>query len=261
RTGQYFEQSARFVHGEQGIDPHRAAGIHERKATGRTGRAQVREQRYLCSRGWCRWGGSDDRVAWADAKGRKRRRAGGGCATHSGWSVAPAKSKLRTNFSREAAGGGYYASFNFHFLRLAVKLGEQPVDVRHHRGDIRDDDRIGALVGNHVTALRQEFFQCKDNVFGVGITQEPRDRLLIDSQCLGFLLSPARFGFMAQRFQGGDAQHVAVKLTSEIVVFEHDVEGLIPRHVIQHDGQRTFNVGVEHYIQSADLVNQAEEIF
>ena len=95
----------------------------------------------------------------------------------------------------------------------------------------------------------------------MGIAQEPRDRLLIDGQGLGFLLRPAGLGFVAQRFYGRDAQHVAVELTGQIVVLEHDVERLIPRHVVEHDGQCALDVGIEYHVQAADLVNQAEEIF
>ena len=64
-----------------------------------------------------------------------------------------------------------------------------------------------------------------------------------------------------QRINGGDAQYIAVQLAGQIVVLEHDVQRLIPRHVIEHDRQIAVDHGIEHNVQTADLVNQAEEIF
>src|SRR5713101_6673153 len=67
-------------------------------------------------------------------------------------------------------------------------------------------------------------------------------------------------GFLPQRFHGGDAQYIAVQLAGQIVVLEHDVQRLIPRHVIEHDCKAAMDHGIEHHVQTADLVNQAEEI-
>ena len=66
---------------------------------------------------------------------------------------------------------------------------------------------------------------------------------------------------MLQGFDRGDAQDVAFQFARQVVVLEHDVERLIPRHVIEHDRQRAVHVGIEHDVQSADFVNEAEEIF
>ena len=69
------------------------------------------------------------------------------------------------------------------------------------------------------------------------------------------------FSFLPQRIDGGDAQYIAIQLAGQFVVLEHDVKRLIPRHVIEHDRQIAVDHGIEHNVQTADLVNQAEEIF
>ena len=66
---------------------------------------------------------------------------------------------------------------------------------------------------------------------------------------------------MLQGLDRGDAQNVAFQFARQFVVLEHDVERLIPRHVIEHDGQRAVHVRIEHHVQSADFVDQAEEVF
>ncbi len=66
---------------------------------------------------------------------------------------------------------------------------------------------------------------------------------------------------LLQCFDRRDAQDVAFKLARQFVVLQHDVERLVPRHVIQDDRQGSIHVRIEHDVQSADLVDQAEEIF
>ena len=68
------------------------------------------------------------------------------------------------------------------------------------------------------------------------------------------------FGLVLKSSARRDAQNVAVKLLVEAVVLQHDVERLIPRHFIQNDGKAPLDRGIQHDVQSADLVNQAEEV-
>ena len=48
---------------------------------------------------------------------------------------------------------------------------------------------------------------------------------------------------------------------ASVVVLQHDVERLIPRHIIEHDGQVYRHLGIEHDVEAADFVNEAEEVF
>src|SRR5205807_8326126 len=97
------------------------------------------------------------------------RSAHAGGAAHSSVSVAYAEPELGADIAREAAGGSDYASFDFNFLRLAVQLSQQAVNRRHHRRNVGDDQRVGAIVGDHIAALREEFFQSWNHVLGVGV--------------------------------------------------------------------------------------------
>jgi len=70
----------------------------------------------------------------------------------------------------------------------------------------------------------------------VSVAQEACDGDFLHRQRFGFLLCTVRFRFFAQGIDSGDAQNVTVQLPCQVVVLQHDVECLIPRHVIQNDG-------------------------
>ena len=93
------------------------------------------------------------------------------------------------------------------------------------------------------------------------VAEEAGDADFVDRERLGIDLGATVIGFPLQRFDGGDAKYVAVQLAGQIVVLEHDVERLIPGHIIEHDRQGSMNHGIEHNVQTADLVDEAEEIF
>ena len=175
--------------------------------------------------------------------------------------IAPAEAKLRTDVAGELPGRRHHARFDFHFLRLAVKLRQQAVDYRNHFRNVVDDHGVGAFIRNHIAAHREELLYGEHHILGVGIAQETRDRNLLHGQRFRFHLGAPSIGFFLQRVHGGDAQNVAFQFPRQVVVLEHDVQRLIPRHIIQHDGQGSVHVGIEHHVQAADLVNQAEEIF
>ena len=97
----------------------------------------------------------------------------------------------------KAAGGRNDAGFNFDFLRLAVHLLDDAVDLRQNCGNVGHDQRVGALVGNHITALAQELLDRQDYVLGVCVAEETCDADLIDCQCFGIDLCAAVLGFLA----------------------------------------------------------------
>ncbi len=55
-------------------------------------------------------------------------------------------------------------------------------------------------------------------------------------------------------------RHVSAELLVETVVLQHDVQRLIPGYFVQNDRQRALHVRIQHHVQSADLVDQAEEV-
>jgi len=145
---------------------------------------QVREQRNLCSRG-ARTGRD---IAGGQAANRGRRRTHARSTTNRAGAVAPAKTKLGTDVSSEAASSGYHAGFNFHFLSLTVELSQQPVDGWHHRGNVLDDKSIGPVVRDYVSALSKETLDCGYNVLGMCVAQEAGNRDFVHGQSLGFHL-------------------------------------------------------------------------
>src|SRR4030081_1975673 len=87
------------------------------------------------------------------------------------------------------------------------------------------------------------------------------DADLVDRERFGVDLSAPALGLMPQCINGCDAQNVAIQLAGQVVIFKHDVQRLVPWNVIEHDRQIAVDRWIEHNVQTADLVNQAEEVF
>ncbi len=144
--------------------------------------------------------------------------------------------------------------------KRVVLIDDSLVRGTTSRKIVRIDQRVGAFVSNYVPTLTQEFLDWQQYVLGMCVTEEAGDADLIHRQRFSIDLSAPVFGFLPQGINGCDAQYVAVQLTGQIVVLEHDVERLIPRHVIQHNRQVAADLRIEDHVQTADLVNQPEEI-
>ena len=56
-----------------------------------------------------------------------------------------------------------------------------------------------------------------------------------------------------------DADDVVLELLVQAVVLQDDVERLIPRHVVEHDGDFALDGGVQHEVEARDLVEETEE--
>ena len=168
---------------------------------------------------------------------------------------------MHADVASETASGRHHAGFNFDFLRFAVHLLDDAVNLRQNRGNVGDDQRVGALVGHHIATLTEEFLDRQQHVLGMGIAEEACDADFVHRERLGIDLGAPVLGFPLQRIDRGDAKDVAVQLTGQVVVLEHDVQRLIPGHVIEHDGQGAVDHGIEYDVQTANLVNQAEEVF
>ena len=69
------------------------------------------------------------------------------------------------------------------------------------------------------------------------------------------------FCFFAQCVNAGNPKNVSVQLPGQSVVLQNDIECLVPRHVIEHDGQVSLHLRIQHDIQAANFVNEAEEVF
>src|SRR5436305_4893952 len=116
-------------------------------------RSQVREQ---WNGGSAAAAASRD-IAWRKSVDRRRRRANRLVSADCAVAVAPAKPELRADIAGKLPRRGYHASFNFDFLRLAVKLRQQAIDRRNRFRNVIDDDGVGAIVSHHIAAHRDEF--------------------------------------------------------------------------------------------------------
>src|SRR6185437_15063798 len=173
---------------------------------------------------------------------------------------AVAEPELRTDIAREGPGGSHHSGFDFHFRSLAIQSLQQLIDFREHTGNIFDDQCIAPRIGDDVSSRRKEFLDDRYRIFGLAITQIPRDGLLGNGQGLRFLLRAARLRLSLQSLERRDAQHVALKLALKTVVVEDNGQRLVPRHIVEHDGDAAFDSRVEHHVQPADLMDYAEEI-
>src|SRR5579872_6135389 len=175
--------------------------------------------------------------------------------------VTETETKLRTDVASKSAGRGNNASFDFDFLRLTIKLVEQAIELRHHSRNVRDDDSIGAIVRYDFATAGDELLHGSDDIFRVRIAEEAGDRDFFDGHRLGRLFRGAVVSFFAQRIHRCDAQNIAFELTREFVVLQDDVQRLVPRHIVEDDGQGSVHIRIKNDVQSADLVNEAEEVF
>ena len=175
--------------------------------------------------------------------------------------IAPAEAELRSDVARERPRRRHHPRLDLHFLRLAVQLGQQAVNDGNHFRNIVDDNGVGALIRNHVATRREELLHRQHHVFGVGIAQEARDRNFLHRQRFRFHLSAPPIGFFLQCVHGSDAQNIAFQFPRQVVVLEHDVQSLVPRHIIQDNGQSSVHLGIEHHVQAADFMDQTEEVF
>ncbi len=95
---------------------------------------------------------------------------------------------------------------------------------------------------------------------GLGVAQNARHGNRLDGVRLGLQEFTLLVGFMLQGVLGGDAQNVAVNFLGQAIVAQHDVQALIPGHFVENQRHGSVNRRIEHHVQSADFVNQAEEI-
>src|SRR6185312_10129674 len=133
------QQSARLSQGKNGIEPDIVADIQQGNAAVGLSHTQVGEQRDLGSGASGGYGVTHEHPLRCAAKGGNRRRTHAGCAADGGRTVAPTKAELSTDLAGKAAGSGHYTSFDFDFLRLAIKLGQQTIDRRNRRRDVLND--------------------------------------------------------------------------------------------------------------------------
>src|SRR5437588_10776080 len=98
------------------------------------------------------------------------------------------------------------------------------------------DELVRAVVRDYVSPVGKELIYGRHYILRVRVAQEASDGDLINGQCFGFLLRALRFCFLAQSIDGSDAQHIPFELPRKTIVLQNDVEGLIPRYVIQDNG-------------------------
>ena len=200
-------------------------------------------------------------VARSQVADRRRRAARLGSSADRAVAIAPAEAELRADVARELPRRRHHPRLDLHFLRLAVKLRQQAVDDGNHFRNVVDDHGVGALIRNHIATRREELLYGEHHVLGVGVAQETRDRNFLHGQRFRFHLGAPSIRFFLQRIHRGDAQNVAFQFPRQVVVLEHDVQSLVPRHIIEHDSQSAVHVGIEHHVQAADLMDQAEKVF
>jgi len=68
----------------------------------------------------------------------------------------------------------------------------------------------------------------------------------VSASCCGL----AGFRFFFERVDGRDAEDVAFELAVEVVVLENDVEGLIPRHVIEDEREVALHSRIQNNVES-----------
>ncbi len=79
----------------------------------------------------------------------------------------------------------------------------------------------------------------------MSVAEETRDLDFFHRQRFRFHLGAASVRFLLQRVHRGDAKNIAFQFARQIVVLKYDVQGLVPRHVIQNDRETAMHIGIE----------------
>src|SRR3984957_14735832 len=170
------------------------------------------------------------------------------------------EAELGTDVLGEGAGSGDNASFDFNLLRFAVELVEQVIDIRNDRRNVADDELVRARVEQDVSAGGQKFLQRRRQRFRLRVVEHAGHGRQFLRIVFRLADVAGGLGFLLDGVERSDAEHVAVELLLKSVVLENDVESLVPGYFVENDRQRALDVGIEHDVQAADFVDQAEEV-
>src|SRR5262245_12733298 len=174
--------------------------------------------------------------------------------------VCKPRGYLRPDVTRKGPSGRDHARLNLHLRRLTVELADQVIDQRQGTGNVFDDQGVAARIGHYIAAGREEFLHNRSRVLRLPITQVTRDGLPGNRQGLRLLLGAAGFGFVLQRLQRSNSKNVALQLTIQGVVLQHNGQRLVPGNVIQIDAHAPLDSRIQDHVESADLLNDAEKV-
>ncbi len=127
------------------------------------------------------------------------------------------------------------------------------------RRQVRDDERVGAIVDLHVAARRERRFLDERRSGGRSRVAE-RERADGERAGVGGRLGERlpRVLLLPQRVDPRDADDRAVDGVVELIAAQDDVERLIPRYFVEDDVDRALHVRIDHHVETADLREPAQ---
>ena len=265
---QQFADALRLRCGDHEIQREIRRGEQIAHAARRSAGSKVRDQwhRHVRCRGIAAWNrrlavNKCRRCGYARNEGAEYRAdAYGGVAAKNVVACGRGKSELRPDILSKRSRCRYHPRFNLHLLGLAVQLRSQIVNRRYDGGNVADDQSIRTVIRKNVAPRGEELLECFLHGRGLCITQDARHGNRINRLGLRFHQVALRLRLGLQCRPRGDPQNVAVQLLVQAVVLQHDVQSLVPGHFIQNDRQAALHGRVQHHVQPADLMDQAEEV-
>src|SRR4029077_5464916 len=168
--------------------------------------------------------------------------------------------ELSANFTREVPVRRDHPCFNFHLLRFAVELADQVIEDWQNAGNITDDERVRTAVGQNIAAWREELLQRGDQVGGFRVAEDAGRGHHIRRFGLRLGQVAVLLSLLLQGVLRCHAQNISVQLLIQAVVLKHDAQRLIPRYVVEDDGEVPLYRRIHHNVQAADLMDQPEEV-
>src|ERR1017187_4672696 len=148
-----------------------------------------------------------------------------------------------------------------HDLRTRdVEVLDEIEDGREVVGQLFDDERVGTRVDEDVTARRHDLACRGRHLCRVRVGD------LLEHRAEGAVLVlrldelEPRVLLLRQLVRGGDAHDVSLEHIAELVDLEDQLEGLVPRNVLQADGDRPTDVRVEDDVQLRQLAEPLERV-
>jgi hypothetical protein len=158
------------------------------------------------------------------------------------------KAELYSDILGKRPARGNHPRFDFYLLRLTIQLPYQIVDDRNNRRNIANDKLVGTIIRKNISALGEKLFQRVLHLVGFPIAQHARHSDRGNGLSLGLFQIALGLRFLFQRVPRGHTQHISAELLVQIVILQHDIQSLIPRHFIEYDGQAALNRWIEHHV-------------
>src|SRR3569832_341443 len=170
--------------------------------------------------------------------------------------------EARAEAAAEVVVGDDDARFDQDLPHRDVELAHHPADLGQAAGGVEDQQRVGAVVHRDLAAVGQEraLFRAdqRREIGRLGVIHGDdlrTQRLELEDLLLRFEL----FLFSRSDIRArGHQHHVAHLAHAEVLGLEDEVEGLVPRHVLEAQADRALDRVAHHDVEAGEIGNEQQ---